>query len=83
MSKGITALLGFGVYTYALTKKRKYWPKGVPGDDIDQYFSEKDVTFMDMLESITEDGPKGKAFNIFCFKEPEYVKNIMVIWMTL
>ena len=36
-----------------------------------------------MLESITEEGPEGKAFNIFCFKEPEYVMNIMATWMTL
>ena len=36
-----------------------------------------------MLEAITEDGPEGKAFNIFCFKEPEYVMMIMATWMTL
>ena len=38
---------------------------------------------MDMLEAITEEGTKVKAFNIFCFKEPEYVMNIMATWMTL
>ena len=55
---------------------------GVPGYTIDKYFSDKDVTNMDMLESITEEGPEGKALNIFCFKEPEYVMKIMVTWMT-
>ena len=49
VSKEITALLEFGVYTVAIIKKRKYWPKGVPGDVIDQYFYYKDVTYMDML----------------------------------
>ena len=34
--KGITDLLEFGVYAAALIKKREYWPKGVPGDAIDQ-----------------------------------------------
>ena len=34
VSNGITALLNFGVYTDALTKKHKYLPKGVPGDTI-------------------------------------------------
>ena len=34
VSKGIKALLVVGVYAAALTKKRKYWPKGVPGDAI-------------------------------------------------
>ena len=38
---------------------------------------------MDMLEAITEEGPEGKAFKIFCFKEPEYVMKIMATWMTL
>ena len=36
-----------------------------------------------MLEAITEEGTEGKAFNIFCFKEPEYVMKTMATWMTL
>ena len=83
MSKGIRYLLEFVVYADALIKKRNYWPKGVPGDAIDQYFSDKDITYVDMLEAITEEGPEGKEFNIFCFKEPEYVIKIMTTWMTL
>ena len=59
----------FGVYASALIKKRKYWPKGVPVDAIDQYFADKDVTHVDMLEAITEEGTEGKAFKIVCFKE--------------
>ena len=77
MSKGITALLEFGVYAAALIKKRKYWPKVIPGDAIDQYFADKDVTYVDMLEAINEEGPEGKAFEIFYFKEPEYVMKVM------
>ena len=83
VSKGITALLEFGVYTSALIKKRKYCPKGVSGDVIDEYFAEKDVTHVDMLEAITEEVPEGKAFKIFCFKEPEDVMKIMATWITL
>ena len=83
VSKGITALLEFGVYSAALIKKRKYWPKGVPGDAIDKYFADKDVTHVYMLEAITEEGPEGKAFKIFCFREPKYVMMIMATWMTL
>ena len=69
VSKVITDLLEFGVYTAELTKKRKYWPKGVLGDAIDQYFAGKDFTHFDMLEGITEEGPDSKALNIFCFKD--------------
>ena len=83
VSKKITAFLEFSVYDAALIKKRKYWPKGVPRDAIDIYLSEKDVTHVDMFEAITEEGYDGKAFRIFCFKEPEYVMKIMATWMTL
>ena len=76
-------MLDFCVYTAALIKKRKYWPKGVPGDAIDEYLADKDVTHVDMLEAITEKGPEGKTLNIFCFKEPEYVMKIMATCMTL
>ena len=77
VSKGITDLLEFGFYTDVIIKKRKYWPKGVPGDAICQYLADKDVTYVDMLEAIPEEVIEGKAFNIFCFKESEYVMNIM------
>ena len=73
----------FGVYAAALIKKRKYWPKGVPGDAIDQYFSDNDVTYVDILDAITEEGPEVNSFKISCFNELEYVMNIMATWMTL
>ena len=76
-------MLEFGVYAAALIKKRKYWTKGVPGDTIYQYFAHKDITYVDILEAITEEGPEGKAFNIFFFTKPEYVMKIMAAWMTL
>ena len=57
VSKVVTSLLEFGVYAAVLAKKRKYWPQGVPVDAIDKYFSDKDVTYVDMLEAITEEGP--------------------------
>ena len=38
---------------------------------------------MDILEAITEDGPKDKALNIFFFKEPEYAMKIIATCMTL
>ena len=65
---GVKYFLYIGVYADALIKKRKYWPKGVPGDAIDQYFADKDVTYVDMLEAITEEVPECKAFKFFCFK---------------
>ena len=68
MSKVITALLEFCVYADALIKKQKYWPKSVLGDVINEYLSDKDVTHVDMLGAITEEGPEGKALNVFLFQ---------------
>ena len=56
---------------------------GVPGDAFDKYFADKDVTHVDMLEAITEEGPEDKTLKIFCFKDPEYVMQIMATGMTL
>jgi hypothetical protein len=83
VAKGITALHNHGVYAGALIKKRKYWPKAVPGDAIDRYFRDKNVGDVAMLDAMTEAGPDGKPFRIFCFKEPDYVMKIMASWMTL
>ena len=38
-----------GVYGASLIKKKKYWPKGVPGAAIDAHFEYKDVNHCDML----------------------------------
>ena len=38
VSAGILHLHDLGVYSQALIKNPKYWPKDVPGDQIDQYF---------------------------------------------
>jgi hypothetical protein len=80
VAKGIVELAARGVYGGALIKKRRYWPKSVPGDLIDRHFADKEVGDYDMLETTTEEG---KPFKIFCFKEPDYVMKIMASWMTL
>ena len=38
---GIIAMHNFGVYGQSLIKKRRYWPKNVPGEAIDSYFANK------------------------------------------
>jgi hypothetical protein len=35
----ITELHRFGVYASALIKKRRYWPKGISGDELKAYFT--------------------------------------------
>ena len=80
VAKGIVALEAKGVFAGALIKKRRYWPKGVPGALIDEHFENMEVGDVDMVMAATEEG---KPFKIFCFKEPDYVMKIMASWMTL
>ena len=69
-----------GVYGGALIKKQRYWPKNVPINDIDKHFEGKEVVAVDCLEINTDEG---KAFNIHCMKEPDYIMKMMASWMTL
>ena len=71
--KALIALRKKGVFAGALIKKRRYWPKYVPGDMIDDYFKEKEVGSTDSLKGTLEDVP----YDIFCMKEPDYVMKIM------
>ena len=58
-----------GVYTGAIINKRKYYPKGVPGDEIDHNLHNRYVGDVDMLESMTEEFSEGNIFIIFSSKK--------------
>ena len=58
----------------ALIKKRRYWPKGVPGALIDEHFENIEVGDVDMVIAATEEG---NPFKIYFFKEPDYIMKIM------
>ena len=62
-----------------LTKKRCYWPKGVPWDLIDNNFGCKEASDVLMIEKIIQDN---KLFIIFCMKDPDCVMEIMSSCMT-
>ena len=49
VAKVITELETKGVYVAALTKKRYYCLKGVPGDIIDTHFDDKEVSDVRIL----------------------------------
>ena len=71
--QGIIELRKKGVFAGALIKKRRYWPKHVPGDMIDEHFKDKEVGSTDSLKGRLD----GIHYDIFCMKEPEYVMKIM------
>ena len=47
---------------------------------VDWNFANKEAGDVDILEASKEDG---KPFHIFCFKEPDYLMNIMELCTTL
>ena len=65
VTAGILAMYDHGVYGQALFKKRgRYWPKGVPGDAIDEHFRRKEIG---ATETFTQKR-MGKEFHIHCQK---------------
>jgi len=77
--KGIIELKNVGVYAGALIKKRRYWPKHVPGDATDRYFQDKEVRSFDALCGYMNCMP----YQIFCMKEPECAMKIMATYSEL
>ena len=71
--KGIVELRKKGVFASALIKKRRYWPKHIPGDQIREYFSTKQVGDVDAMPGTLD----GVQFHVFALKEPNYVLSIM------
>ena len=71
--QGLIELKKIGVFASALIKKRRYWPKHVPGELIDEFFEELEVGESDSLYGVLD----GIPYNIFCMKEPDYVMKVM------
>ena len=81
VSKGIVAMHNqLGVFGQSLIKKRgRYWPKGVPGDMIDEHFKDKELGYCETLEVVFE----GSTMYIHCQKELKYVQKFMSSFGTL
>ena len=68
-------LKGHGLFGCVLIKKRRYWPAGVPGEGIDNFFKMDGVNVGDYHAfSRTMDGI---PYNIWGMKEPGYVMKMM------
>ena len=65
--KGIVELQKNGVYTSALIKKRRYWPKYIHGEDIKSHFADKEVGATDAWARKLD----GVPFHIYAMKEPD------------
>ncbi|MFN9938499.1 MAG: hypothetical protein ACK56I_03405, partial [bacterium] len=69
MLKAICDLQKVGVYSCALIKKRKYWPKGVPGEAMQSFFDADGVNVGDChaIQGMME----GTTYNLWEMKEPQ------------
>jgi len=58
-----------GVFSSALIKKWRYWPKYIDGDEIDKHFEDFEVGQCVALKGTLH----GTDFYIYGMKEPDYV----------
>ena len=77
--KGIVELYKKGVYAGAVIKKRRYWPKHVPGDAIDHHMNSKNIGDAGSLVGKLD----GVDYTIFAMKEPDYTSKIMANYGSL
>ena len=73
VTQGVLALHDVGVYGQFLIKKRRYWPKGVPGDYIDQHMSGKPLGATESFVQVFN----GIRFYVHCTRDRDYVTKIM------
>ena len=76
--RAIVDLKSAGIFSSAVIKKRRYWPKYVDGKSIDERFEGKPVgTVEDLPGSL--DGAQ-HVFKIFAMKEEDYVMKLMTTY---
>ena len=77
--KDIVGIWNKGLFAASLIKKRQYWPKYIPGDNIIQHFVDKEVGHCDALVGKMN----GVPFHVHVMKEPDYVMMLMSTYRTL
>ena len=75
----LVELKKIGVFAHAVIKKRRYWPKHIPGEAIENHFKDKAVGSVDCLKGTLNNEP----FNVFVMKEPEYTMKLMATYGSL
>ena len=75
----LVALRNFGVFAAAVIKKRRYWPRYIAGDAIDERMKTKNVGETDSVRGKLD----GVPYNIFSMKEPDYTMKLMATYGSL
>jgi Transposase IS4 len=66
------------VFSAALIKKRRYWPKYIEGEQIKAHFDDKEIGTVDAIRGELDEVP----LHVFCMKEEDYVMMLMSIFGT-
>ncbi len=77
--QGIAELRKKGVFSAALIKKRKYWPKHIDKDGIKAHSKVLEVGTVDAMKGSLD----GVNVQVHCLKEPEYAMMLMSSYGTL
>jgi hypothetical protein len=71
--RGLIELKKIGVFASAVIKKRRFWPKHVPGDAMDERMSTKEIGHVDTLKGVID----GVPYDLFCMKDIDYTMKLM------
>ena len=71
--QALIALRQKGVFAGALIKKRRFWPKYVPGQAMTEWFADKAVGFVGCVSGVLNNN----KYTIWAMKEPNYIMKIM------
>lgn len=71
--RGLIELRKVGVFASAVIKKRRYWPKDVPGDVIDERVKDKGLGYSDSVKGHQDQVP----YNLFMMKDKDFVMKLM------
>lgn len=74
--KGLILLASCGVFAAAQIKKRRYWPWGVPGEEIKRKMEDSPIGSMTCIRGSHDDVP----YSIFNLKEPDYISSQMATY---
>jgi hypothetical protein len=71
--EGLIELRKVGVFASAVIKKRRYWPKHVPGEEMDNKMENRDLGDTDSVKGKLN----GVEYNLFCMRDKDYVMKMM------
>ena len=77
--QGLIELLKVGLYSSAVVKKKRYWPKHIKGDSIDEHMSAQEIGSSDALVGRLDD----KQFYVYATRDSRFICKLMATYGTL